>query len=592
METQQYLAACRFAVTMDSDEPDGLVTLRSHLASLRSSLSCPDCSTLPSNNIPAESVYPICRSCLSAEKKWGRPGMDGDALAPAGRNGKVEGNATNERERFVMADGNGSQLRLPGGDWEVKEEVWSDVEEKGVGKEGVEEDSCRMTLLACYRALCLYIAASPYYTALVKLTDGDRKWADETERRAMDVAALLREGMTWGAVDEVGEEREEEEEEEYEDEEDYEGGEVSEGEECHSFSPLSHSPGTLPSVFNGSTTVTLSRSSSLPTSLSPTAPRTLPHPSRKRSRVTAPPRHSLPATPSASALQRSSSLPLASPTPRSFAVVPHRPRNHRSPGPRSTKSGKASRKRPLDASPSRPHRPTPTLTFSASSTSAQHEILATSTYGPASPNPALTPGALHGGSKTGAGASTKTGCNIKSCSGLIQGLTLGLGTGAKIGSKSALKSGCKSGSFGGSNAGSIMGTRPGQGIAHGSGSVVGASLTESTGSRKSARRGCKCGRATPQPSVLTCRGQRCPCYSNRTACQGCVCRGCNNSYSSDGQKNLEAFAVPEMALEQGGILALYGARPPASPAMGMSGGDITMGTSSGPFVLVTTTTGT
>uniref|UniRef100_A0A8C4QBU9 Uncharacterized protein n=1 Tax=Eptatretus burgeri TaxID=7764 RepID=A0A8C4QBU9_EPTBU len=374
METQQYLAACRFAVTMDSDEPDGLVTLRSHLASLRSSLSCPACSTLPSNNIPAESVYPICRSCCSAEKKWGRLGIDVGTLGSAGRNGKMEGDATKERERFVMTDGNGTQLRLPGGEWQVKEEVWSDVEEKESGK-GVEEDSCRMTLLACYRALCLYIAASPYYTALVKLTDGDRKWADETERRAMDVAALLREGMTWGAVDGVGEEREEEEEEE--DEEEYEGGEVSEGEECHSFSPLSRSPGSLPSVFNGSTTVPLCRSSSLSTSLSPAAPRTLPHPSRKRSRVTAPPRHSLPATPSASALQRSSSLSLAAPTPRSFPVVPHRPRNHRPPGPRNTKGGKASRKRPLDASPSRPHRPTPTLTFSASSTSAQHEILAT-----------------------------------------------------------------------------------------------------------------------------------------------------------------------------------------------------------------------
>lgn len=29
------------------------------------------------------------------------------------------------------------------------------------------------------------------------------------------------------------------------------------------------------------------------------------------------------------------------------------------------------------------------------------------------------------------------------------------------------------------------------------------------------KKGCKCGRATQNPSVLTCRGQRCPCYSNR-----------------------------------------------------------------------------
>ncbi len=32
------------------------------------------------------------------------------------------------------------------------------------------------------------------------------------------------------------------------------------------------------------------------------------------------------------------------------------------------------------------------------------------------------------------------------------------------------------------------------------------------------KKGCKCGRATQNPSVLTCRGQRCPCYSNRKAC--------------------------------------------------------------------------
>ncbi|XP_061820918.1 E3 ubiquitin-protein ligase MSL2b isoform X1 [Nerophis lumbriciformis] len=64
------------------------------------------------------------------------------------------------------------------------------------------------------------------------------------------------------------------------------------------------------------------------------------------------------------------------------------------------------------------------------------------------------------------------------------------------------------------------------------------------------KKGCKCGRATQNPSVLTCRGQRCPCYSNRKACQDCICRGCQNSYMANGEKKLEAFAVPEKALEQ------------------------------------------
>lgn len=64
------------------------------------------------------------------------------------------------------------------------------------------------------------------------------------------------------------------------------------------------------------------------------------------------------------------------------------------------------------------------------------------------------------------------------------------------------------------------------------------------------KRGCKCGRATQNPSVLTCRGQRCPCYSNRKACLDCICRGCQNSFMANGEKKLEAFAVPEKALEQ------------------------------------------
>lgn len=42
------------------------------------------------------------------------------------------------------------------------------------------------------------------------------------------------------------------------------------------------------------------------------------------------------------------------------------------------------------------------------------------------------------------------------------------------------------------------------------------------------KKGCKCGRATQNPSVLTCRGQRCPCYSNRKvrAAQSCPAHPC------------------------------------------------------------------
>ncbi|KAK7881541.1 hypothetical protein WMY93_029950 [Mugilogobius chulae] len=36
----------------------------------------------------------------------------------------------------------------------------------------------------------------------------------------------------------------------------------------------------------------------------------------------------------------------------------------------------------------------------------------------------------------------------------------------------------------------------------------------------------------------------------RKACLDCICRGCQNSYMANGEKKLEAFAVPEKALEQ------------------------------------------
>ncbi|XP_015282335.1 PREDICTED: E3 ubiquitin-protein ligase MSL2 [Gekko japonicus] len=84
----------------------------------------------------------------------------------------------------------------------------------------------------------------------------------------------------------------------------------------------------------------------------------------------------------------------------------------------------------------------------------------------------------------------------------------------------------------------------------GSSHVMQGSPTKTVYKKQQEKKGCKCGRATQNPSVLTCRGQRCPCYSNRKACLDCICRGCQNSYMANGEKKLEAFAVPEKALEQ------------------------------------------
>ncbi|KAM7160328.1 E3 ubiquitin-protein ligase MSL2 isoform 2-T2 [Macrochelys suwanniensis] len=83
-----------------------------------------------------------------------------------------------------------------------------------------------------------------------------------------------------------------------------------------------------------------------------------------------------------------------------------------------------------------------------------------------------------------------------------------------------------------------------------SSNVMPGSPTKTAYKKPQEKKGCKCGRATQNPSVLTCRGQRCPCYSNRKACLDCICRGCQNSYMANGEKKLEAFAVPEKALEQ------------------------------------------
>ncbi|XP_046379889.1 E3 ubiquitin-protein ligase MSL2-like [Haliotis rufescens] len=52
-----------------------------------------------------------------------------------------------------------------------------------------------------------------------------------------------------------------------------------------------------------------------------------------------------------------------------------------------------------------------------------------------------------------------------------------------------------------------------------------------TGSELS-RKVCRCARNNP-PNRLTCLGQRCPCYSSRVPCIGCMCRGCRNPRKLD-----------------------------------------------------------
>jgi len=43
------------------------------------------------------------------------------------------------------------------------------------------------------------------------------------------------------------------------------------------------------------------------------------------------------------------------------------------------------------------------------------------------------------------------------------------------------------------------------------------------------RAGCRCAMSKPNPGTLTCRGQRCPCYSAFKGCDDCKCRGCHNN---------------------------------------------------------------
>ena len=51
---------------------------------------------------------------------------------------------------------------------------------------------------------------------------------------------------------------------------------------------------------------------------------------------------------------------------------------------------------------------------------------------------------------------------------------------------------------------------------------------------KGEKHGCRCGNATSTPGKLTCCGQRCPCYVNRSACLGCKCKG-NTNFSMIGR---------------------------------------------------------
>ncbi|XP_018596591.1 E3 ubiquitin-protein ligase MSL2-like isoform X2 [Scleropages formosus] len=104
------------------------------------------------------------------------------------------------------------------------------------------------------------------------------------------------------------------------------------------------------------------------------------------------------------------------------------------------------------------------------------------------------------------------------------------------------------------------------------GNLMSGSPTKVVYKKTQEKKGCKCGRATQNPSVLTCRGQRCPCYSNRKACLDCICRGCQNSYMANGEKKLEAFAVPEKALEQTRLTLGINVTSIAVRSAGTSGG--------------------
>ena len=51
------------------------------------------------------------------------------------------------------------------------------------------------------------------------------------------------------------------------------------------------------------------------------------------------------------------------------------------------------------------------------------------------------------------------------------------------------------------------------------------------------RKICKCARNN-LPNILTCMGQRCPCYSSFLPCVGCLCRGCRNNRQGLSEKTM------------------------------------------------------
>ncbi|XP_050389213.1 E3 ubiquitin-protein ligase MSL2 [Patella vulgata] len=70
------------------------------------------------------------------------------------------------------------------------------------------------------------------------------------------------------------------------------------------------------------------------------------------------------------------------------------------------------------------------------------------------------------------------------------------------------------------------------------------------------RKICKCARNN-QPSPLTCLGQRCPCYSNKRACVGCMCRGCRNPRH---EKDPSVFSENDLTLKDNSLSLVVGNR--------------------------------
>lgn len=81
--------------------------------------------------------------------------------------------------------------------------------------------------------------------------------------------------------------------------------------------------------------------------------------------------------------------------------------------------------------------------------------------------------------------------------------------------------------------------------------------------RRTSSDGCRCGNASAVPGILTCCGQRCPCYVVSRCCiRGvCVCRGCRNPHQPDGTKVLPRLGAPLDAMVPASVV------PPCSVQM-------------------------